>query len=68
MDIREMTQNTFLDNSLSHRTELQQRLMQKNTNREWQQKQAPIVTNQYTRGGSSGSKGGSHTGYIGPRG
>jgi hypothetical protein len=42
--------------------------MQKNTNREWQQKQAPIVTNQYTRGGSSGSKGGSHTGYIGPRG
>lgn len=67
MQIRELAQNSYLDNQLSFRTELQQRLMQKNTNREWQQKKAPLVKNQFTRGGSSGARGVS-TGYIGPRG
>jgi hypothetical protein len=68
MEIREMAQNSFLDNSLSFRTELQQRLMQKNNNRAWQQKQAPITTNQFTRGGSSKAAGLTSTGYAGPRG
>lgn len=67
MEIRELANNTFLDNSLSFRTDLQQRLMTKATNRAWQQKQAPIITNQYTKGASSGSRGVS-SGYIGPRG
>lgn len=68
MEVREMAQNSFLDNALSFRTDLQQRLMQKNNNRAWQQKQAPISTNQFTRGGSSQSHGFSSTGYAGPRG
>jgi hypothetical protein len=68
MEVRERAQNAFLDNTLSFRTELQQRLMQKNTNREWQQKKAPIVTNQFTRGASSGVRGSHPSGYAGPRG
>ena len=68
MQVREMAQNSYLDNQLSYRTELQQRLMQKNTNRAWQQKKAPLVTNQFTRGGSSSAHGVASTGYAGPRG
>jgi hypothetical protein len=68
MQIREMAQNSFLDNALSFRTDLQQRLMQKSNNRAWQQKQAPISTNQFTRGGSSKAAGLTSTGYAGPRG
>lgn len=58
MEIRDMAQNAFLDNALTFRTELQERLMKKNSNREWQQKQSPIARNQYTRGGSSAAAGG----------
>lgn len=68
MEIREMAQNSFLDNSLSFRTDLQQRLMQKSNNRAWQQKQNPIITNQFTRGGSSRASGLTPSGYAGPRG
>lgn len=68
MQVRELAQNSYLDNQLSYRTELQQRLMQKNTNREWQQKKAPLVKNQFTRGGSSSAHGVASTGYAGPRG
>lgn len=65
-EIRELAQKTFMDNTLSFRTELQERLMKKNSNREWQQKQSPIVRNQYTRGASSAPSG-SGTSYRGPR-
>lgn len=58
MEIRQLAQNAFLDNALTFRTELQERLMKKNSNREWQQKQSPIIRNQYTRGGSSAPAGG----------
>lgn len=68
MEVREMAQNSFLDNALSFRTDLQQRLMRKNNNRAWQQKQAPITRNQFTRGGSSKAAGLTSTGYAGPRG
>jgi hypothetical protein len=68
MEIREMTQNAFLDNSLSHRTDLQERLMRKSNARSWQQKKMPIMTNQFTRGASTGAKGAFPSGYAGPRG
>lgn len=68
LEVREMAQKTFMDNTISFRTELQERLMKKNANREWQQKQAPIITNQYNRAASSGSHGISNSGYHGPRG
>lgn len=68
MQIRELAQNSFLDNALAFRTDLQQRQMQKFNNRAWQQKQSPIITNQFTRGGSSKAPGLTSTGYAGPRG
>jgi len=68
MEIREMAQNSYLDNQISYRTELQQRLMQKNNNREWQQKKSPIIRNQFNRGASSGAHGVAPSGYAGPRG
>lgn len=67
MEIRELAQQSFLDNALTFRTELQERLMKKNSNRAWQQKQSPIMTNQFTRGGSSAAPGGASV-YRGPRG
>lgn len=68
MEIREMAQNSFLDNALTFRTDLQQRLMQKSNNRAWQQKHKPLVRNQFTRGGSSRASGLAPSGYAGPRG
>jgi hypothetical protein len=68
MEIRNLAQQAFLDNALSFRTELQERLMKKNSNRAWQQKQSPIIRNQYTRGGSSAPAGSSASIYHGPRG
>jgi hypothetical protein len=68
MEIREMTQNAFLDHSLAHRTDLQERLMRKSNERQWQLRKAPIITNQFTRGGSSAAPGLRSTGYLGPRG
>lgn len=43
--LRQFANNNYTDNQLQYRTELQQRLMHKNSNREWQQRIAPIMTN-----------------------
>ena len=67
MEIRNLAHNTFLDNTISFRTEMQERLMKKNSNREWQQKQSPLVKNQYTRAGSSATAGSVQSAYHGPR-
>lgn len=42
--IRDLAQNTFLESSLQHRTELQQRLMRKRNNELWQLRKKPITT------------------------
>lgn len=39
---REMAEQQFTDSTVSHRTELQQRMMQKINNGAWQQRQAPL--------------------------
>jgi len=65
MDIRNMANNTYTDSVISQRTELQQRLMMKNSNREWQLRQMPISTQNTSRGGGGRSSG---TNYSGPRG
>jgi len=57
--------NTFTDSTIGFRTELQDRLMTKNTNREWQQRIAPIST--MNRANASGGKSSAST-YAGPRG
>ena len=57
--------NTYTDSQIGYRSELQQRLLHKNSAREWQQRLAPIRTNQQTKGfmGTNSSKS-----YAGPRG
>ncbi len=57
--------NTYTESQIGYRTELQQRLMNKNSNRAWQQRVAPIYKNQQTKGfmGTNSSKI-----YAGPRG
>ena len=57
--------NTYTNSQIGYRTELQERLMHKNSNREWQQRIAPIYRNQQTKGfmGTNSSKA-----YAGPRG
>jgi len=67
MEVRESAQNAFLDNQLAHRTDLQERQMRKNNERAWQLKKAPIMTNQFNRGASTGTRGISSA-YAGPRG
>jgi len=42
--LRTYTNNNYTDNQIQFRTELQQRLMHKNSNRQWQQRIAPITT------------------------
>ena len=42
--LRKNANHNYIDNQLLYRTELQQRLMHKNNNRAWQQRQAPINT------------------------
>ena len=64
MDIRNNAGDSYMQNQLQFRTELQQRLMHKNSNREWQQRIAPIITNQGARVGGGAGKGS----YAGPRG
>lgn len=56
----------YTDSQVSFRNEMQQRLMHKNSNREWQQRIAPISTMNQRRasGGMSSSSGV----YAGPRG
>ena len=56
---------TFGTSMLGYRTELQQRLMHKNSNREWQQRLAPIRTNVQSKGFMGKSSSGN---YAGPRG
>lgn len=57
---------TYLDSQVTFRNEMQQRLMHKNSNREWQQRIAPISTrNTAQAGGGRSNSGGS---YAGPRG
>jgi len=52
--LRQYANKNYVDNQLQFRTELQQRLMHKNSNREWQQRIAPINTTarQSTGGGT----------------
>jgi hypothetical protein len=63
--LRDHANTTFTDSQIGYRTELQQRLMQKNSARQWQQRMAPIYRNQQTKGfmGTNSSKN-----YAGPRG
>ena len=64
-DIRTLADNTFHNNVMKQRTELQYRLMTKNRNREWQQRVAPLNKNNFARaqcGPPSASS------YAGPRG
>lgn len=63
--LHQYADNTYTNSNVGFRTELQQRLMHKNSNREWQQRIAPIRTNVQNKGfmGTSGAKT-----YAGPRG
>lgn len=63
--LHQFADNTYTDSQIGYRSELQQRLMHKNSSREWQQRVAPIRTNQQTKGfmGTNSSKN-----YAGPRG
>lgn len=63
--LHQYADNTYTNSQIGYRTELQQRLMHKNSNREWQQRMAPIYRNQQTKGfmGTNSSKA-----YAGPRG
>ena len=57
---------TYSDSQVTFRNEMQQRLMHKNSNREWQQRMAPISTmNTRQAGGGKSNTGGA---YAGPRG
>jgi len=57
---------TYSDSQVTFRNEMQQRLMHKNSNREWQQRIAPISTmNMRQAGGGKSNSGGA---YAGPRG
>jgi len=52
--LREAANQNYTDNQLLFRTELQQRLLHKNNSREWQQRQAPITTqNTFSRSGGT---------------
>ena len=44
-ELRQYANNNYTDSQIQLRTELQQRLMHKNNNREWQQRIAPITRN-----------------------
>lgn len=64
-DVRALAEETFHNNVMKQRTELQYRLMAKNSHREWQQRAAPLNKNNFARaqcGTSSASS------YAGPRG
>jgi hypothetical protein len=43
-EIRELANNAFLENSLTFRTEMQERLMRKANANAWQKRSAPIRT------------------------
>lgn len=52
--LRAFANNNYTASQLQYRTELQQRLMLKNSNREWQKRIAPISTFNQTGGGGGG--------------
>lgn len=64
-DFRPLADQTFHDDVIRQRTDLQYRLMAKNSHREWQQRSAPIQTMGYGRAGCGTS---SSASYAGPRG
>lgn len=66
MEIRDLANQTYVDSVIQQRTELQQRLMHKNSNREWQQRQMPLNRQNFARAG--GGKSNTNGGYAGPRG
>jgi hypothetical protein len=59
-ELRYQANQNYLDSQLQLRTELQQRLLHKNNNREWQQRIAPI----YTQNGRSASGGATMSGFY----
>lgn len=63
--LRNTADQMYTDSQIGFRSELQQRLMHKNNNREWQQRIAPISTMNQRRAG--GGKSSAST-YSGPRG
>lgn len=58
-ELRQSANDNYTDNQLQYRTELQQRLLHKNNNREWQQRIAPI-----TRNSRSSVGGGTMSGFF----
>lgn len=62
---RPLADQTYHNDIIKQRTELQQRLMAKNSHREWQRRSAPVHTNNTSRAGC-GTAGSSS--YLGPRG
>jgi hypothetical protein len=66
MEIRERANRAYTDDIIQQRTELQQRLMHKNSNREWQRRVMPISTANYARGsGGMSNSGGVYNGARG---
>lgn len=64
-DVRTLANETFHNNVMKQRTELQYRLMAKNSHREWQQRMAPLNKNNFARA-QCGLP--SSSSYAGPRG
>jgi hypothetical protein len=64
-NFRQMANQTFHNDQMKSRTELQYRLMAKNSHREWQRRAAPIQTQGFGRAGCGQSFASS---YAGPRG
>lgn len=64
-DVRTLANETFHNNVMKQRTELQYRLMAKNSHREWQQRMAPLNKNNFARA-QCGLP--SVSSYAGPRG
>lgn len=64
-EFRPLADQTFHNDIMKQRTELQYRLMAKNSHREWQRRSAPIQTMGYGRAGCGPTSVGS---YAGPRG
>ena len=64
-DVRTLADETFHNNVMKQRTELQYRLMAKNSHREWQQRMAPLNKNNFARAQCGPPSAAS---YGGPRG
>ena len=52
-NVRAKAQDTYLDNQLTFRTEMQERLMRKRNAEAWQQKVAPIIKSGFVRRGGN---------------